>query len=637
MEPPRYEIGFISEYEQIWDLKGYSRGGLVSSLTMAPQEELTIEVFSWDRSRLEDERDQTNETQRSDEATSMARVSSQLSGDLTETTDKKANIGLGAPLPIGPITVDAQGQASVSDALVQSIKSTVDTLSESTRKASEQFKSTTQVKVTQTRETGSETRVTRRIRNPNLGRSLTVHCFEVMEHYRISTQLLHADKFVLLVEIPQRKTFDIAFVLAQEEKLQHALLSSNFLPGFDAAKKLLAQQFFDHRSRIKAEIEAAQAKARGDGPAPGDPPIVVVARDLRVKLNRLINLNLVQQITTLAYSYLPNNAISQSDRADAEDALGRFNFWLKFKTVTPGVDSRARDFVAASGGTLTPQKAYEALSGLVTGIDDQWLTSVKMLAASVVSAQLAFSLLIPFPWLAPVLLEFAVIENDLGVPALIDKAKQLVRAYEVTLQQPPAPTDPNNDKGQKLMPPPQLFDLQDLSLADAEFKKLTLHLEANRVYYLNSLFAQLDVNIRYETLAALGVQSFVDNRLLGFLGRRAVFPLRVENLEAEAQAFLKEQLTKTLAQQLPGLKPAVEDVSLPTSGLHMEPVLGQCDALEPFLVDSRNIELTFRQGKADRVAAEAAVERARAARIQAAAADQPALEAPSDTGPANGG
>ncbi len=266
--------------------------------------------------------------------------------------------------------------------------------------------------------------------------------------------------------------------------------------------------------------------------------------------------------------------------------------------MTPGVDSRARDFAAASGGTLTAQKAYEALSGLVTGIDDQWLTSVKMLAASVVSAQLAFSLLIPFPWLAPVLLEFAVIENDLGVPALIDKAKQLVRAYEVTLQQPPAPTDPNNDKGQKLMPPPQLFDLQHLSLADAEFKKLTLHLEANRVYYLNSLFAQLDVNIRYETLAALGVQSFVDNRLLGFLGRRAVFPLRVENLEAEAQAYLQEQLTKTLAQQLPGLKPAVQDVSLPTSGLHMEPVLGQCDALEPFLVDSRNIELTFRQGKA---------------------------------------
>src|SRR5262249_21665359 len=147
----------------------------------------------------------------------------------------------------------------------QSIKSTVDTISEATRRASERFKSTSQVKVVQTRETGQETRVTRRIRNPNRGRTLTMHCFEVMEHYTITTTLLRAQTFVLLAEAPQPKTFDIQFVLAHEEKLQHGLLGPSFLPGFAAAKKLLAQQFFDYRSRIKAEIEAAQAKARGDG------------------------------------------------------------------------------------------------------------------------------------------------------------------------------------------------------------------------------------------------------------------------------------------------------------------------------------------------------------------------------------
>jgi hypothetical protein len=386
--------------------------------------------------------------------------------------------------------------------------------------------------------------------------------------------------------------------LAQEEKLQRALLAPNFLPGFDAAKKLLAQQYFDLRSKIKAEIEAAQAKARGDGAPPADPPIVTIARDMQKKLAKLIGLNLIQKITTLANAYLPGNSISQKDRADAEDALGCFNFWLKFKTVTPGIDSRAQDFNAAiPTGTMTAQDAYDALSALVTGIDDQWLTSVKMLAASLVAAQLAFTLITPFPWLAPVLLEFAMIENDLGLPALIDRAKQAVRAFEVTLQQPPAPTNSNNDNGQKLMPPPQLFSLQELSLADAEFRKLALHLEANRVYYLNSLFAQQDVNLRYETLVALGVQSFVENRLLGFLGRRAIFPLLVQNLEAEARTYLKEELTETLSDQLVELEPAVEDVTLPTSGLHMEPVLGQCDALEPYLVATRDNEIAAAQAQ----------------------------------------
>jgi hypothetical protein len=599
LDPPRYEIGFISEYEQVWDLVGYSRGGLVSSLTLTPEEELTIEVFTWDRSKLEEERDQTTETERSVETTSMARVSSQLNSDLTETTDKNASLGLGAPLPIGPVNINASGQAGVSDSIAQNISSTVETISETTRRASERFKTTTQVKVVQTRETGSETRVTRRIRNPNRGRTLTLHCFEVIEHYKITTRLLRANKFALLAEIPQPKSFGIHFILAHEEKLQKALLGSSYLPGFEAAKKLLAQTFFDHRSAIKAEIEAAQAKARGDDAPPAEPVIVSLAKDMRKRLARFLKLDVVKEVGRLANAYLPGNSICHKDRAEAEEALGIFNFWLKFKTVTPGVDSRAQDFLqmVPASGTLTPQEAYEALSVITTGLDDEWLTTIKMIAASLVAAQLGFTLLVPFPWLAPVLLEFAVIENNLGLPALMDRAKQAVRAYEVTLKQPPPPSDSNNDKGQKQMPPPQLFTLQELSLADAEFKKLVLHLEANRVYYMNSIFAQEDANVRYEKLRALGIHNFVENRLLGFLGSRVVLPLRVENLEEEARTFLNGQLTNKLSTLLPNIAPVAEDVSMPTSGLHMEPVIGECEALEPFLRDSRAIELATAQAQ----------------------------------------
>ena len=225
-QPPRYEIGFVSEYEQAWDLRGYSRGGLISSITLAPEEELTIEVFTWDRSKLEDERDETTETERSVETSSLARVSSQLNNDLTETTDKNANIGLGAPLPIGPINVDAHLNAGVSDNITQSVKSTVDTLNEASVKASERFKSTNQVKVVQTRETGSETRVTRRIRNPNRGHTLTMHCFEVMEHYNITTRLLRADKFVLLVDVPQPKSFSNSFCPGKRGKTSTRIAGS---------------------------------------------------------------------------------------------------------------------------------------------------------------------------------------------------------------------------------------------------------------------------------------------------------------------------------------------------------------------------------------------------------------------------
>ena len=110
---------------------------------------------------------------------------------------------------------------------------------------------------------------------------------------------------------------------------------------------------------------------------------------------------------------------------------------------------------------------------------------------------------------------------------------------------------------------------------------------------------------RYETLNALGVQNFVENRLLGFLGSRAVFPLRIENLEDEARTYLQNKLTDKLSDLLKDLKPVVtEDVSLPTSGLHMEPALGQCEALEPYMKDRRDIDLQVRRAAADRADAE---------------------------------
>jgi len=56
-------------------------------------------------------------------------------------------------------------------------------------------------------------------------------------------------------------------------------------------------------------------------------------------------------------------------------------------------------------------------------------------------------------------------------------------------------------------------------------------------------------------------------------------------------------MTSKLATLLPAITPSTEDVSVPTSGLHMEPVVGQCEALEPFLLDSRAVELATAQAQ----------------------------------------
>jgi hypothetical protein len=637
LKHPRYEIGYLSEFEQSWALTGYSRGALVSSLTLIPDEEVTIEVFTWDRSKLEDERNQATEVERSVETSALTRISSQLNSTLTETTDKNANLGLGASLPVEAVKLDVDGQVGVTDSVSQGITSTVDTINETTRRAAERFKTTSQIKVVQTRETGTETRVTRKLHNPSRSKALTVHCFEVLEHYDVMTSLVRADRLVLLVDVPAPKSFEIHFVLAHEDKLQRVLLGASFMPGFEAAKILLAQQYFDQRSTVKAELEAAAAKARRDtaAAAAGDPPIVVIASQIRKKLDTLVNLDLVSEVTRLADAYLPlGREISHQERTRAEAALGMFNFWLKFKMVTPGMDTRAADYLEATDESMSPQEAYDALTGLTTGLDDEWLTSIKMVAASVVSLQLGFTLLVPFPWLAPVLLEFAILDNNLGLPALLDRAKQAVRAYEASQAQPPAAADPSTTTAP--IEPPQLYSLQELAKADAEFRKLQLHLEANRAFYLNSLLAQQDPNVRYETLRALGIQTWVENRLLGFVGSRAVFPLRLDALEKETRDFIDTRLLDKLPAALDKLPPAKPlSVTVPTNGMHMEPVLGECDALEQYLHDRRDIDLAerkavvrLREALAGQAEAEA---RRQALRLEQ---DPPLLDAPNPALPA---
>jgi hypothetical protein len=43
------QLGFYVPYLQTWTLLGYSRGALLNTIALSPQEETTIELFTWDR------------------------------------------------------------------------------------------------------------------------------------------------------------------------------------------------------------------------------------------------------------------------------------------------------------------------------------------------------------------------------------------------------------------------------------------------------------------------------------------------------------------------------------------------------------------------------------------------------------
>jgi hypothetical protein len=143
-------------------------------------------------------------------------------------------------------------------------------------------------------------------------------------------------------------------------------------------------------------------------------------------------------------------------------------------------------------------------------------------------------------------------------------------------------------------------------------------------YYVNSIWRGEDANSRYERLRLKGLHLYVENRLLGFIGTKAVFPLRLEALGP----VVADQLTKQLVDfdpadkdvvddgtgyrtEYPAIKPAESEVWLPTPALYMESVAGRCESLEPYLVERREIEKQLAQAQTD-----LAVERVRQLRAK---------------------
>ncbi len=603
---PKYEIGLVTAFEQEWKLKGYSRGSLVNSITLAPQEELTIEVFTYDKFKIEEEKTLTTEFEKNVESSAMAKVSSQIARDLTETTN--SNGGLGITLPVEAVAVKAD--ASVSNSITEGINSSLNTINETTLKVSEKFKSTTQIKITQTHEFGEEKRTLRKIKNPNGSRTLTLNYFEVLENYEVDTKVTSNNNFCLLVKNPDYGTINENFILAYEDRLKKCLLSKSYSPAFDAVKILVAQRWFERKSEIKTEIDNTSNQNGGVNTAvPAVPvkPIVRLTLNLRDCLIKFTTLDFIKELDVLNRHYnpfLPDfEKPTRKEVDNAHDVLGRFNFWLKYKVASPGVESKANDFIENLGDAPSEEICIAELETFLTGMDDEWMTTIKMVAINLVIIQLSSLCVIPAPYLIPVLAELALVSSDCGLPAMVEKAKKELKNYEISNLVPPAnlaaPAVSTPASFPAQAPPPQVFTLEQLAMANAEFEKFALHVEANKTYYFNQLWKMEDSASRYEILKAKGLIQYIENRILCFVGNKAAYPLKLSAIDPILRNDLETKYSQIKIEADDSKDEEITEykkiISLPTSGMYVDSVMGACDSLEPYLLERRAIEKEMSQ------------------------------------------
>ena len=301
--PAGYRFVLALPYKQVWQLKGYTRGELLNSIALTPQEETTIEVFSWDRHKTD--RDQTSsfEETTSIEASHNHKESRDTFAETAHTAEWQLDEHLTAGVKGFGLQVNNTNKQTWSDVARQ----TTNKIDEATQKASSIIKSSQQTKISETAEFGSETRVTRKIRNQNMVRTLTFDYFEVLSSYAVETQLDKSHiRLGVLVDNMLPGPIDRQFALVHEGVLQRVLRHEAYRPGFDAARML------DGYDRI-CEITAATACAAPEQPVIGEEPtppnLDKALNRLLISVNALLAAHLTAFINESQLTYNASNGI----------------------------------------------------------------------------------------------------------------------------------------------------------------------------------------------------------------------------------------------------------------------------------------------------------------------------------------
>ncbi|MFF4364367.1 hypothetical protein [Streptomyces sp. NPDC001604] len=238
--PSGYEFVLWCPYRQVWTLLGYTRGELLSSIPLAPQEETTIEIFSWDRRVVKTETTMADESENTATTRQTTKDSTQVVREAQRQRHWDANGDGHINLNINKVvSIGGSAGGTIGKQLDDTARRTSDNLVEAVDEAVQRVKSTRQTVVTETSEVGSETRVTRKLRNLNMTRTLTFDYFEVLATYKVESSLSKPDiRLCVLTDDLLPGDINRYFVLHHEGALRGALLAEQYEAGFDAVRLL---------------------------------------------------------------------------------------------------------------------------------------------------------------------------------------------------------------------------------------------------------------------------------------------------------------------------------------------------------------------------------------------------------------
>jgi hypothetical protein len=631
------------EWVQEWTLKGFSRGRLLHSLSMGPQEETTIELFTWDRRKRTLEQSSLTETEESVEDEEKTQDATEVYRELTKKDEFQWKAGgeLDAQYNGGTVNVKLKAQAEAQDKTNAEdvTKNTTKAIQEGVRKAAAKVKTSRSSKISESTEIGREERITRKVRNPNMTHTLNLDYYEVMTHYEIETSFNEDGmRFCAMIRNPlSRETFPPEFIRRNEAALRDAMLDRGLVAGFDALRLMRARQV--------AIIELAEKKRRRQTePVPSspgkekEPPAAQVAAEESAANNYLTTLRQASQ-GLLSDGLIGGLQNALRSLADNQPSLGTKKGSPRAVDLDQGKRYLAQQLflryysqlaqklgeLAGAQGSLSIREWGPKLAPIMPSASEQPrpsqlnLESMEVKEGAVVEVVRPFvgnTLGIPhWPWWWGEIRRVGLMEpEDAGAGAIVEQFPKVYKAFldsegrksaadegKAAVQQAQQTQDQLSDEDRLEAD----FPLRDYAMAKERAEVLEEHLKEHKEHYSFALFRalppqeQLDHIERAMSSINTGFDpGFYQPRVVSQIGSHLLVPLNHEVIPKadELLDILKERIA---------VEPEKETVLLPSPGMTIDARLGQCSAGEEFIEDSRGLDLDLRRAQLRQAQAEA--------------------------------
>jgi hypothetical protein len=576
--------GHLLTLKQVWRADGYSLGDLLYSLPLAPGQQKLISTLDWSRTEISTRRAQRQATE--DLAADLSHdrdvndiIRSSLSEHLdanSEASVKAGGFALGGF--IGPLIFGGGGGVSSADSTASQTSARSVTGSALNRIRDRTLQSASAVRsqrtsVVQTARQGESVRAqTEVVANNNHCHAVTIEYFEVLRHFQVSQELAYVQECLF---IPFGiSPFNEQKTMRWREILQSRLRQHELNEAFDALERKVTNW------------------------QNADFPLERYADDLVTYIDGdfLIRMNLPRPADDDDGNYVAANWIPYRDYLAATDPK---DIWDRYMGVAlPANRSAIWDTRIAPG---VAQRIIETLtlellgSGTVPGGVTVDPTLVSRFAQD---RPLRVSLRANIPLPAWTRAQIERIRLSLNVTNLPSGAEMLMESASVTYR-----TDHFTHA---------LFSnhriLNDLTLGDAveiatpldllekrnprqrdqrSAKRLIDHLNEHIEYYHRAVWMDMDPNRRYLLLEGFiapdaggrSVASVVQNRVIGIVGNCLVMPVapgqQLDCTYAFADATFEDLRNLYAGDPAPPMR-----ISVPTSGVFAEAVMGECNSCE---------------------------------------------------------